>query len=120
MIRSTLVFLLCLASELPALDLSVTVTPPSIEMGTFYKGARVRVAGTCDGGTTVVVAVRGAEAAEVFNVKGRAGPIWVNAGKVNVSGVPSLFLCFTSQPVRDSLASKVIEQYGLDFDRIVL
>lgn len=109
------VLILCLlASQLPASDLSVKLTPPSIEMGTFYAGAKVRVEGRCERDAKVVVIVEGTAVAEAFNVKGRVGPIWVNTGKVRVSGVPSLFLLFSPQPVSDFLTADAVQKYELD------
>jgi hypothetical protein len=113
-IRSAFILLLCLASQLPAAELSVRVTPPVIQMGTFYKSGQVRVTGISDRGTALVIVVWGAEEAETFNVKGREGPIWVNVGKAKISGVPSLFLCFSPQSVRSFLSGEIVEQYGFD------
>jgi hypothetical protein len=72
------------------------------------------VEGTVAPGAKVVVVVRGQGREENFNRKGRAGPIWVNTGKVHVSGVPSLFLRFTSGAIRTFLNREAIEQHQLD------
>ena len=62
------------------------VTPPVVPMGTFYGGAQIRVEGTVPLGSKIVVAIRGSDVTEVFNNVGRVGPIWVNTGKVSISG----------------------------------
>ena len=92
----------------------VKVTPDTVRMGAFYGGATVRVEGTTGLGGKIIVIVRGPEVTEVFSQAGRVGPIWVNTGKVTISGVPSLFLVFSSEPVSAFLPRPVIDQYGLD------
>ena len=92
----------------------VKVTPPTVEMGTFYGGAKMHVAGMAGAGSKIIVVVRGPSAAEVFNKVGRVGPIWVNTGKVTISGAPSLLLIFSSEPVNTCLNSAAIDQYQLD------
>lgn len=92
----------------------VKITPPTVEMGTFYGGAKMHVAGIADAGSKVIVVVRGSSAAEVFNKVGRVGPIWVNTGKVTISAAPSLLLIFSSEPVNTCLNSAAIDQYQLD------
>ncbi len=90
------------------------VTPPTVEMGTFYGGAKMRVAGMAGAGNKIIVVVRGPSAAEVFNKVGRVGPIWVNTGKVTISAAPSLLLIFSSEPVNTCLNPTAIDQYQLD------
>lgn len=118
-IISSVVVVAAVAGLLPLLALGseqqlVNLTPPSIEMGTFYGGSAVRVEGSVERGCSPVVVVRGPTIKEAFNKKGRTGPIWVNAGKIEVSGVPSLFLCFSAQPVRALLGPETITRQGLD------
>ena len=69
-----------LGGSLMAAQPPIRVTPPTIEMGVFYDGARVRIQGLAEPGSRALVVVRGAGIKEVFNRKGRVGPIWVNAG----------------------------------------
>ena len=113
----TLQFLLLslLARTSPAVEPArVKVTPPTVGMGTFYGGAKMRVAGMAGAGNKIIVVVRGPSAAQVFNKVGRVGPIWVNTGKVTISAAPSLFLIFSSAPVNTLLNPTAIDQYQLD------
>lgn len=103
-----------LGGSLIAAPPPIRVTPPAIEMGVFYDGARVRIEGLAEPGSRALVVVRGAGIKEVFNRKGRVGPIWVNAGKVEISAVPSLFLCFTPEPVAALLNRGEIDRCQLD------
>jgi uncharacterized protein (TIGR02186 family) len=113
----TLQFLLLslLAQAAAAVETArVKVTPPTVELGTFYGGAKMRVAGMAGAGNKIIVVVRGPSAAQVFNKVGRVGPIWVNTGKVTISAAPSLLLIFSSEPVNTCLNSAAIDQYQLD------
>jgi hypothetical protein len=92
----------------------VKLTPQRIEMGSFYSGARVRIEGLVGRGSNAIVVLRGADKRESFNKKGRFGFIWLNAGGVRISGAPSLFLCFSSQPVKALLDKEVIDRRLLD------
>ena len=93
---------------------TVTVTPRVVQMGTFYGGAKVRVEGKVTPGSKVVVAVRGSDVTEFFNKVGRVGPIWINTGKVAVSGAPSLLMVFSSEPLDSCLTRAEIDQHQLD------
>lgn len=93
---------------------SLKLVPPAVEMGLLYSGVQMRLEGTVRAGSKAVAVVRGGNREEVFNRKGKVGPIWVNVGKVRVSGVPSLFLRFTSEPLRSFLGRAAIDQYQLD------
>jgi len=90
------------------------VTPSVIPMGTFYAGARLQVEGHVPVGSEVVVVVRGEDVHEVFNKVGRVGPIWVNTGKVSISGIPSLLMIFSTKPIATCLARPQIDRYQLD------
>lgn len=92
----------------------VQVTPRVLELGTFYGGAKVHVAGIAAADSKVIIVVRGPSTAEVFNKLGRVGPIWVSTGKVTISGVPALLLIFSSAPVNACLNPAAIDHYELD------
>ena len=90
------------------------VTPSTLELGTFYGGARISVAGMASAGSKVVVAVRGSSVAEVFNKVGRVGPIWVSTGRVTISDAPTLLFVFSSAPLSTCLNRAAIDQDQLD------
>jgi hypothetical protein len=79
------------------------VSPSIVEIGAFYSGTTVRVAGIAANGAKVIITVSGPELEERFNTKGRSGPIWLNSGKVRVHGVPSMLLRFSCAPVEQLL-----------------
>ena len=92
----------------------VRVIPSTIEMGTFYGGTKLHVAGIAGAGSKMIVVVRGPSTTEVFNKVGRVGPIWVNTGKVSISGVPTLLLIISSEPINTFLNAAAIDHYQLD------
>ncbi len=93
---------------------TLALRPSVIEMGTFYDGATVRISGTVAEGSQVAVVIRGPEIEESFNKTAKAGPIWINEGKVHVSGVPSLFICFSSAPMERMLNRAELDGNQLD------
>lgn len=95
-------------------DLSVKVSPQAIQMGAFYDGAKMRIEGTAPSGSQVLVIIRGEEHDELFNKKGRVGPIWVNTDRIHVAFTPSLFLSFSGADVTAFLDPASIEAYQLD------
>jgi uncharacterized protein (TIGR02186 family) len=114
---STLIVPVCGLPSVPGTDAgerSLKLTPELIEMDAFYSGARVQVEGAAEAGARVVVVVRGENKEETFNKKVRAGPIWINSGKVHISGTPSVFLSFSEKPVDEFLDRAVIEEHQLD------
>ncbi|MBI4876008.1 MAG: TIGR02186 family protein [Acidobacteria bacterium] len=95
-------------------DLRVRVRPAAVEMGTRFTGADVEVSGFVRPGSKVAVVIRGENRTETFYRKARAGPIWITSGKVQVSGVPTLFLRFTDGMLRNFLARDAIDHFQMD------
>jgi hypothetical protein len=105
---------LLLAGGTPRPPLTCTVSPRVIEAGAFYNGASVRIQGTAAYGSKVIVTIAGRDGAERFGRKAQIGPIWLNAGKVRISGAPSLFLRFSPAPVTSLLSQDAIVRQRLD------
>jgi hypothetical protein len=95
-------------------SVSLRLSPEQVRMGAFYNGARVRIEGTAPAGSRVLVVIRGEEKDEIFNRKGRVGPIWLNTDKVHVTNAPALFLSYGSDDVRSLLDGAVVDQYQVD------
>jgi len=90
------------------------VTPQAVDVGLRFGGAQLRIEGRAESGEQVIVVLRGQERDEGFNRKRRFGPIWISSGQVHVSGVPSLWLLFSSAPVGKILDREAIQRYRLD------
>ena len=110
---------LACAAGTPEGHLAANVSPRRIEVGAFYDGATVKVEGVAEAGSQVIVTVVGSDAEERFNRKGRLGPIWLNSGKVRISGVPSLFLRFSAAPVGTLLSRDSVARHGLDKESLM-
>ena len=103
-----------LAAAPQPVSIPLKLSPDVIQMSTFYNGAPIRMEGTAPGGSKIMIVLRGVEKDELFNKKGRVGPIWVNTDKVHVTGTPSLFLRFSSEDVHTFLSHEMIDAYALD------
>lgn len=91
-----------------------TISPDAIEMGAFFGGVEVKVRGVAQNGSNVIVTVTGDDYEQHYNTKAREGPIWLNSGRIRVSDIPSLFLRFSSRPVRQAATEDTIRKYRLD------
>ena len=106
--------LLSLSQDFDPEPLQVRVTPAVIEVKSNYSGAQVEVRGEVRIGARVVLMVSGPTKEEVFNRKRRVGPIWINSGKVRISGVPSLLLRYSSEPIGSWLSNDSLHNHQLD------
>ena len=97
---------------------SFRISPPVIQAGAFYNGAPVKIEGAVTSGSQAIVTVTGSDHEERYNRKARFGPVWIGAGAVRVSGAPSLFLRFSTQPVTTILSSAGIAAEHLDEDSV--
>jgi hypothetical protein len=113
----TIVFVLLLAE--PSAVAAVSVDPNPILIDAGFRGGRIHVRGSVEPGAQVFVIAKGALIAEKFNRKGRVGPLWVNVGRVRVSGVPRLCLVATSPRASEETDRSVIDANSLDLDAVV-
>jgi hypothetical protein len=97
---------------------TVRLTPATVEIGATYDGATMRIEGLASHGAEVVVVARGPDREEEFKRKARFGPIWVTRHTLRVFGAPSLFIRYTSEPLRNFLSSGEIERYELSPEAI--
>lgn len=107
------------ASPLPAQMPVPRLVPEMIAMGTFYDGAHVRIEGTAPAVSGVVVAIEGTERDEIFDRKGRVGPVWLTVDKIHVQHAPSVFLRFGSAALGSLLDRDEVQKYQLDEAAIV-
>ena len=107
------------ASLPPAQMPTPRLVPEMIAMGTFYDGAHVRIEGTAPAMSGVVVTIEGTERDEIFDRKGRVGPIWLTVDKIHVQSAPSVFLRFSSAALGSLLDREEVQKYQLDEAAIV-
>src|SRR5579875_384087 len=115
--RGVAVGMLVLLGMLPALcaqTLSLRIEPGTIRKGFFYNGTTVQVEGIAPPATNIVVIVRGDETSELFNKKGRFGPLWINTDRIHIANVPAIFLSYSSAPIPSILDPSSIDTYQLD------
>ena len=102
-----LLLVISLAGSAQAESATLQLIPDVVEINSFFQGRNVTVAGTLPEGLGAVVEVMGPTTEEHLMRKGRRGPLWMNVGKISVSGVPSLYLVLSSQA--DLLAGNRID-----------
>jgi hypothetical protein len=77
---------------------NLQVTPDSIEIGTFFSGARVEVSAEIPAGSDAVIEVLGKNIEEQLLRKGRHWDIWMNVGEIDIEGAPSLYYVMSTDP----------------------
>jgi uncharacterized protein (TIGR02186 family) len=89
---------LLLVGALPAraAEPGLKVSPPAVQIGTFFNGQTVTVSGTIPAGAQAVLEMMGPSAEEHLMRKGRRGPLWMNVGTITVQNAPSLYLVMSS------------------------
>jgi hypothetical protein len=92
----------------------VTVDPPQLRVATFSGQQHVLITVRVAPGATPVVVIRRPAGEAVFSRKVRVGPIWLNSGRVHITGVPALLLCFAPAPIESLLQRADIDRYQLD------
>ncbi len=90
------------------------LAPQRIAMGAFYDGAHVRIDGVAPADAGIVVAIEGSDQGQIFERKGRVGPIWLAVDKIHVKNAPAVFLRYASAPIEALLAGDEIWRYSLD------
>ena len=98
--------------------LGMTVEPNPILVNARFDGGTVRVRGSSDPESQVFVIISGSHIKEKFKRKGRAGPIWVNRGTLEVSGVPRLCIIANSGPGSAGLDRQLVDRHLLDLEAV--
>jgi hypothetical protein len=77
---------------------AIQVSPPVVEISSFYQGTEITMTGTIPAGHQAVAEVLGRVGEARLMRKGRWGPLWMNVGEMKFSGAPSLYLVQSSSP----------------------
>lgn len=76
----------------------ISVSPATVQIGTFFSGQTVKVTGAIPAGAQAVLEVVGTSADEHLMRKGRRGGLWMNVGEITVHDAPSLYLVMSTAP----------------------
>ena len=79
-------------------SLDLKVTPDLVEIGAWFRGHRVTVAGMIPQGAEAVMEVVGQTNDEHLMRKGRRGGLWMNVGEIDIHNAPSLYMVMSSNP----------------------
>jgi uncharacterized protein (TIGR02186 family) len=121
LISACLVLALAAGSSVPAQTpddslVNVTLVPDHVDVGTFYRGAKVQVSANvarCDG---AVLILQAGNRSVTLNRKGRVAGVWLNVAQVKVSNVPDVYILAASDRLEDICSPEVRQQLGLGLD----
>jgi hypothetical protein len=99
-------------------DVRISVEPARLQIPTVPGQLRILIEGTVAPDAAPAVVVRGRESESVFNRKVRVGPIWLNSGRVHITGTPSLLLVFAPAPLAELLDRADIDAHQLDLQAV--
>lgn len=88
-----------------ALSLDLRLSPSRVEIGAFFEGTEVEVAGQIPAGATAVVELLGQTTTEELLRKGRRAGLWMTVGEIKIHNVPCLYLLLSSSPEIPELAA---------------
>ena len=106
--------------ELPALENSDDITvfnidPVYIDIGAFFKGAKVEISAEipeCDG---VVVELEGKTEDMVLNKKGKRAFLWLNVAQIIAKNAPSVYILASSDTLEKVCSEKELEKELLGY-----
>jgi len=99
---SAVLTLMGLSQTSLAADISMTMTPAAVEIGTFYNGTSVMVEGRIPANAEAVVRVSGAGEELHLKKKGKvAGILWMNTGDVTLENAPNVYMVYTPKEITD-------------------
>jgi hypothetical protein len=83
-------------SSTQAAEPTLKVSPDNVQIGTFFSGQTITVAGAIPAGAQAVLEVVGSSADEHLMRKGRRSFLWMNVGEITVHDAPSLYLVMST------------------------
>ncbi len=91
--------------------MTVNIEPSTLLLGTFYRGADIRITGTVPAGSDVVVRFMGVKKDIHLKKKGKVlGLLWMNLDTFTFKGVPNVCLIYSSKDLDSgSLGKKEME-----------
>jgi uncharacterized protein (TIGR02186 family) len=88
-----------------AVEGDLLLNPTSISIGSFFQGAELQVSAVIPGNSEAVIEVRGPHREEHLVRKGRRWGMWMNAGDLTISDIPSLYFYAVTNPVLTTMPS---------------
>lgn len=95
----TLIYFICISFIIgysPAiadpLSESLTISPETIEVGTFFSGDKLTISGEIPAEDDIIIEVSGHDSKNEFDLQGRVGPFWMTTGQIHIDHVPELYI----------------------------
>lgn len=99
-----------------AADVSLTVTPDRVDVGTFYHGTSIGVTARSPRCDAAILTLESEGTELVLNRKGRFGPVWMNVAKVTVKGAPGVYILASSENLEAVCSTEQREELELGFE----
>lgn len=96
-------------------EVSLTVSPPVIDMGLNFKGAALAISGTAPAGSDVYIKIVSPPRKEKLNKKGKVGFFWMNVKQAEIENIPKMYLLYSSAPI-GLLSPELQKEIGVDLN----
>lgn len=97
-------------------ELTLDANHSHIKIDFFYHGSTVRIRGTSDPGTDLVIKITSPEGHQVLKKKGKvAGFLWMNVGTLNFENVPGLYFVHSTKKIEDILSPEEMDKYIIGY-----
>jgi len=101
-------------------EIATDSTKGEVDIGMMYAGDLVYFFGSVPDPTADVVVRLTATEEEplVVNVKGQAGPLWMNVKQYRVTGLPRMYKIHSTRPVNEFLPPALARELGIGYDTL--
>jgi uncharacterized protein (TIGR02186 family) len=104
---------IAMGQAVSAAEVSLDITPKTVEITTFYNGSTVAVTGEAAADTEVLLLVSGSGEELHVKRKGKVGGLfWMNVGDLTFENVPRVYMIHTGKELADKIENETI---GLGF-----
>lgn len=99
-------------------SLIVDLSDYAVEITTGFAGTDVMLFGAVEGGSDILVVVRGPEGPVTLRRKGQVAVIWMNVASMTFDQVPSFYAYAASRPVEEMLGEALLRRLEIGIDNI--
>lgn len=102
-----------------AAELTIRTNTAQIQIGAFYHGSKLIVAGVSDMGTELILKITSPDRQTLLHKKGRVGGfLWMNTGALRVDHAPSLYLLYGTRKPDDILSPGEMKKYNIGYQSL--
>lgn len=91
-----------------------------VDISSTFTGTDVRIHGAIDVAADLIIKITGPAQEVTLSREMQRGPFWIEGGKADVSGAPSLVYLYATRPIASLLPPADRTRYGLELETIAV